>query len=160
MGKVPPIKTGVPKTIKFFMAAFVITAFFALVIVWLYTPPKDVVGADAGFKKAKQTIDPEQLRAWALESIKRWPNTNGWHAIPDSEIPNYIRNLYSYPPGDASVAGDRVIIFWGGGFFHWVIEISSTNFSEPFKPDNPEYPYNFEWVKGIYYSREANWKLQ
>ncbi len=137
-------------------------AVFSLILWWWFTPPDIVVKADAGFKRAKQTIDPEQLRTWALEAVRRWPSTNdlGFQTIPDSEIPHYIQNLYSYPPEDASVSGNTVSIFWGGGFFHWVIQIGNTNYSEPFNSGNPEYPYNFEWTNGIYYTREASWKLQ
>jgi hypothetical protein len=158
MNQVPPNKSGAQKVVKIFTAVIILV--IAVVFYWWFTPPHFVVEADTGFKSAKQTIDPEQLRAWALESVKRWPDTNGMRPIPASEIPQYIRNLYAYPPEDASVTEDRVVVFWGGGFFHWVIEIGDTNFSKPFNSGNPEYPYNFEWVKGIYYSREANWKLQ
>jgi hypothetical protein len=162
MKQEPPNKTGAQKTVIMFAAAisFIIVAVFSLILWGWFTPPKAVVEADAGFKKAKQIIDPEQLRAWALESINRWPATNGWHTIPESEIPKNIQTLYNYLPEDASVTGDTVVIFWGGGFFHWALEIGSTNVSRPFNSGNPEYPYNFEWVRGIYYSREASCKLQ
>ena len=122
-------------------------------------PPKIVVEADAGFKRAKQTIDPEQLRIWALETIKRWPATNGWHKIPESEIPKKIQTLYRRLPEDASVTGNTVVISWDDGFFYWALEIGSTNVLRPFKYSNPRYHY-FDWCPGIYYVREARWKLQ
>jgi hypothetical protein len=86
--------------------------------------------------------------------------------FPQSKIPDYIKNFYSIPPEDILVIPKTsnkeatVLIFWGGGFFHWTLEVGDTNFSLPFNSGNPEYPYNFEWVPGIYYTREANWKLQ
>jgi hypothetical protein len=106
--------------------------------------------ADDGFKKARATIDPEKLRAWALEELskKRITNTNP----PDSEIPIYIHNLYADPPGDFTVDNDTVTIYWGGGFFHWMIDIGSTNYTESTGATN-DYT-TVEWVPGIYYSRE------
>ncbi len=162
MNEVPPIVTGVQIVRRTFTVAMItiFAAVFSLVIWWWLTPPQIVVEADAGFKKAKQTIDSEQLRAWALKLIREWPETNGPQRIPESEIPPYIQNLYSYPPEDVSVLDNKVVIFLGGGFFHWVIEIGSTNFFKPFKNNYSEYQYNFEWTRGIYYTREASWKLQ
>jgi hypothetical protein len=156
----PPNNSGAKKIVKIFSAAIIVmiaAVFFLIIWVWI-TPPKVVVEADAGFKRAKQTIDPEQLRAWALESIKRWPSTNGAHAIPESDIPKYIRNLYSYSPEDATVIGDTVTIFWGGGFFHWVIEVGPTNYVRS-TDDSPSYQ-TIEWTRGIYYSHEGNRKIQ
>jgi hypothetical protein len=116
--------------------------------------------ADEGFKRAKKTISPEELRSWALQTFKEHSGTNN-PEISVSEIPGSIRNLCSGGPEDAVISRNGgVVIFWGGGFFHWVIEIENTNFSEPFRSENEEYPYNFEWTNGIYYSREAVWKLQ
>jgi hypothetical protein len=162
MNPQPPNNSGAQTIVKTFTAVIiiVIATVFSLILWWWFNPPKIVVEADAGFKRAKQTIDPEQLRQWALESINRWPATNGWHKIPESEIPKNIQTLYSYLPEDASVTGDTVVIFWGGGFFHWALEIGSTNVSRPSKYSNPEYPYYFKWCPGIYYTREARWKLQ
>src|SRR5258706_6773431 len=107
------------KTEKIFLWAALVA--FSLVltvlVLWVSTPPKFVVEADAGFKKAKQTIDPEELRAWALESIKRWSKTNGGSpVIPESEIPQYIRDLYPHAP-EAVVCQDSLVvgIFGGGG---------------------------------------------
>jgi len=172
MNEVPPIIVGASKAKKFFLLVivFVFAAIIAGVVAFKYLlsiPDKSLIQADEGFKKAKITIDPEELRAWALaEIVKRQPVANDieGNGIPNSEIPNYIKNLYSDFPEDAAVvkeSGDSYVrIFWGGGFFHWVMEVGDTNFSEPFNSSNPEYPYNFEWVKGIYYTREANRKFQ
>ena len=127
---------------------------------FLLMPGRAIREADQGFRKAKQTIDAEELRSWALETIKRWPSTNGSQVIANSEIPENIRALYSQSPGRVFVRSDAVEIDWGGALFHWGFEIGSTNFSRPFNSGNHECPYNFEWKPGIYYSREANWKLQ
>jgi hypothetical protein len=95
MNQETPNNSGAQIIIKIFAAAIIviIAAVFSLILWLWFTTPKIVAEADAGFKRAKQTIDPGQLRAWALESIKRWPSTNGAHAIPESEIPKYIRDL-------------------------------------------------------------------
>jgi len=119
--------------------------------------------ADAGFKKAKQTINPEELRTWALETIKRYPDTNdGSPSIPPSEIPKFVRDLYSQPPFDTIVLQrgsnqSSVLFMWGGGLFAWSIEVGQTNL---ISETNPEYPRSFTWVPGIYYTRESSWDLQ
>ena len=114
--------------------------------------------ADGGFKKAKSSVNPEQLRAWALSEISRHSETNtdgSGHDI-SSEIPDYMQRLYPDLPEDATVYPDHdqpyVDICWGGGFFHWTIDIGSTNFTETTGATN-EYT-TAEWVPGIYYSRE------
>ena len=106
--------------------------------------------ADDGFKKARVTIDPEKLRAWALEDISKKQNTNTNRS--DSKIPIYIQNLYSDPPEDFTVNTNCVTIYWGGGFFHWMIDIGSTNFVEA--TGIHDISTTIEWVPGIYYSRE------
>ena len=119
--------------------------------------------ADAGFKKAKQTINAEDLRTWALETIKRYPDTNdGSPSIPQSEIPKYIRDLYSQPPFETAVLQrgsnqSSVLFMWGGGLFAWSIEVGQTNL---ISETNPEYPRTFTWAPGIYYTRESSWDLQ
>ncbi len=125
---------------------------------WLSTPPGDVVQADKGFKKAKETISPEALRAWALEEISKYPNTNNNSLnspqIPNSEIPNYVQTLFAQLPEDAWVNkdGDQtyVKIFWGGPFFHWTFEIGSTNYVPPVNAVETA----IKWVPGIYFTRE------
>jgi hypothetical protein len=116
---------------------------------------QSIVLADSGFRKATNTINPEDLRAWALKMAQEKASGN---QTPES-MPGYIRNLYSKPP-DIEVEGSGVTLMWGGGFFHWGFYIGSTNEMMPFISENTEYPYNFEWVPGIYYTREAKWNLQ
>jgi hypothetical protein len=106
--------------------------------------------ADDGFKKARATIDPEKLRAWALEEISKKQKTNT--NPPDSEIPTYIQNLYPDPPESFTVDTDTVTIYWGGGFFHWMIDVGSTHYTETTGAAND--CTTVEWVPGIYYSRE------
>src|ERR1700691_255286 len=140
MNEVPPTISVASKTNIFFLwatlfiFAAIIADFFGFKY-WISIPPREVVEADAGFKKAEKTTNPEQLRAWALEEIQKHSVTNEAN-LPNSEIPNYIQNLYSIPIEDFSVypktskSEGSVIIFWGGGFFHWTIEIGSTNYTE------------------------------
>jgi len=118
---------------------------------WLSIPPRYVVMADAGFKKAKMTIDSEKMRTWALMEIAK-----GQHAIPDSEIPDYIQKLYDEPVEGALVENDagtdHVELIWGGGFFHWGFSVGSTNY---FLAAGVQNTYTMaEWVPGIYYGRE------
>lgn len=117
---------------------------------------KPMVDADAGFKRAEQTIDPEALRSWALDNIHKKASPR---EITDS-MPKYIQTLYDEPP-EAQLDQDCLILSWGGGFSHWVFYVGDTNQTMPFNSPNHQYPYNFEWRPGIYYTREANWeKLQ
>ncbi len=115
--------------------------------------------ADEGFKRAQKTINPEELRKWALQAFKEHSGTNN-PEIPVSEIPKDIQSLYSGGPENAVISQNPgVVIFWGGGFFHWVIQIGDTNYSKPYINQYSEYKYNFEWTNGIYYSRETSWGL-
>jgi hypothetical protein len=162
MNQEPPTISGASNSKKFFLwtILFLVGAIITGVAgfkYWLSIPPREVVEADAGFKKAEKTINPEQLRAWALDEIQKYSVTNGAN-LPNSEIPDYIQNLYSVPVEDFSVfpkTSERegsVTICWGGGFFHWMIDIGPTNDIETTGATN-----NFtivEWVPGIYYSRE------
>ena len=116
-------------------------------------PFKTIYQADEGFKKAKKTINPEDLRSWALEEIKN-AGTNTF--IPEPKVPKYLQNLYSDPPEFAEVDGNTIAIVWGGGFFHWRINIGSTNFVSATDED---YPTVFMWRPVIYYTRESTWGL-
>jgi hypothetical protein len=167
MNPEPPTTSGVSKSkshlpwitliVVLCVPVFFVGSFLAAPFVAIYK-------ADEGFKKAKQTIDPEQLRIWALQEMQKHGDTNTPSnipigEIPTSEIPQPIQKLYSYPPENVFVNGDVVAIIWGGGFFGWGIQIGNTNYSEPYKSTNPDWPYNFEWVPGIYYTRETAWPL-
>jgi hypothetical protein len=167
MNEVPPKNSGASKTRGFpwpwpFLA--IVLCVSVLFVGYFVTIPLQVVyKADAGFRKAKEIINPEQLRAWALESIKSYSGTNGYSQdIAMSEIPNYITNLYSIPPEKAwvnpktSESEAYVMIMWGGGFFHWGFYIGGTNYSmEPF--GNHEIA---EWTSGIYYMHEGSRKIR
>jgi hypothetical protein len=129
---------------------------------FIHAMRQTVRNADAGFQKAKQTINPEELRAWALETIKRHPETNdGSPIIPESEIPKYIRDLFPQTPytwvGKDQDSNQSVEFSWGGGFFGWWIEVGPTNLA---RSTNSGYPRAFMWVPGIYYSRESSLDLQ
>jgi len=116
---------------------------------------KSLTEADAGFKKATNTIDPESLRTWALESIR----TNATIKDVTNSIPKEIQTLYSASP-EIEIGGSGITLSWGAGFFHWVLYIGGTNDTLPHISKNRQYPFNFEWRPGIYYTREANLELQ
>jgi hypothetical protein len=122
-----------------------------------------MIQADAGFRRAKKTIDPEQLRAWALATVKSHNGTNGYiHHVENSELPDYILNLYSIPPEMAWAspkATDQDVlvgIVWGGGFFHWGFYIGTTNYVMEPSGDH----VIAEWTPGIYYAHEGNRKIR
>jgi hypothetical protein len=163
MNSGPPKNSGARKiqklllwamAIAFLLAASVFTCTVGTYVWIFYQAGKEanlvLKEADDGFKKAKATIDPEKLRAWALEEISKKQSTHT--NPPNSEIPIYIQNLYVDPPEDMVVDENTVTIYWGGGFFHWMLEIGSTNFSETTGATN--HFTTVEWVPGIYYSRE------
>lgn len=116
---------------------------------------KSLIEADAGFKKATNTLDPEALRAWALASIR----TNATFKDVTNSMPREIQTLYSAPP-QIEIGGSGLTLSWGAGFFHWVLYIGATNDTLPHISQNRQYPFNFEWRPGIYYTREANQELQ
>ena len=116
---------------------------------------KPLIDADAGFKKATNTMDAEKVRAWALENVRKQAALKEIYAT----MPQDLRNLYEAPP-DIVANADGLTLSWGGDFFHWVFYIGDTNNTLPFHSSNAGYPYNFEWRPGIYYTREANMELQ
>jgi hypothetical protein len=134
-----------------------------LFIGYFFLPPFLVIhNADAGFGRAKRTVDPELLRVWAFQEILKYPVTNkAWGAreIPKSEIPSQIQTLYSISPSYAVVRSESnsepyVQIYWSGASdrFRWWFTIGSTNFLT--SPDGSGYYQKAVWVKGVYYNRE------
>jgi len=162
MNEVPVTNCGASKVKRRIPWIWIILLLVAAIIagvsrfeLWLSLPPSDVVEADKGFKKAKATINPEQLRTWALEEIPKCSVTNedGEIFIPNSDIPNYIKELFSEPPNEACVwenGGQKCILFgWGGPFFNWSIIIGQTNFVPLLSPEESA----TKWVSGVYFSR-------
>jgi hypothetical protein len=116
---------------------------------------KSLTEADEGFKKATNTLEPESLRTWALESIR----TNATIKDVTNSMPREIQTLYNAPP-QIEIGRSGLTLSWGSGFFHWVFYIGATNDTLPHVSQNRQYPFNFEWRPGIYYTREANQELQ
>ncbi|HXB59986.1 MAG TPA: hypothetical protein VNU95_10495 [Candidatus Acidoferrales bacterium] len=183
MNEAPTISSGASKSRRRFLWAWIILIILAVFcspfifagLFFLLNPLPTAKAADAGFKKAKETIDPEQLRAWAMGEIPKYPpqaNSIFPPKILNSEIPNYLQKLYSEHVEDAYVyrepdstnivmtngpmqiiknAGQtNITIFWGGPFFHWMLEIGATNYV----PEKDPQVMIIEWVPGIYYARE------
>jgi hypothetical protein len=163
MNQKPPTSSSVSKTTRriiwgiviiiICIPVFLIFSFFGnLGGLYFFGSSKAVHEADAGFRKAKETIDPERLRAWALEEISKKERTNT--NPPDSDIPIYIRNLYIDDPPEAFVVDTNIVtIYWGGGLFHWMIDVGDTNYTESTGVVENHFT-TVEWVPGIYYTRE------
>ena len=49
---------------------------------------------------------------------------------------------------------NTITIYWGGGFFTWMIDVGDTNYTETTGIVENHFT-TIEWVPGIYYSREA-----
>jgi len=116
---------------------------------------KSIVEADARLRRHTNTIDPEDVRTWALELIQLQASDK----VAADSRPDYIRNLYS-GPRDILVSESCVSLIWGGRLFHWAYYIGNTNEIKPFHSDNSQTSYNFEWKPGIYYTRETKRGLQ
>jgi|SRR5271170_1304510 len=191
MNEVPPIVPGASKNRKRFpwiwIAISIVIFFFAIAaiflgfIIWHSWP--DAKSADAGFKKARKTIDPELLRAWAMGEVPKYLPTNSFFApkIPDSEIPAYLEKLYSEPVEDVTIwrivgytniiinkAGSNSVSELGitmragqtnGGIVHICWGGPFFHWMFEVGPTNfvlPPDPFvsAVEWVPGIYYTRE------
>ncbi|HEY3932895.1 MAG TPA: hypothetical protein VGM58_11080 [Verrucomicrobiae bacterium] len=165
MNEVPPINSGISKRTKRIILGIVIAIICIPIVLFLiffidfcYIEPSRILHeADAGFRKAKATIDPEQLRLWAFQEISKYPyQINNPPQIPNSEIPSYLQKLYPNPriPAKAFVeeSGNQkyMDVYWGGGLFSWGFEVGQTNFVPP----ADSYLTRAKWVSGIYYNRE------
>jgi hypothetical protein len=110
--------------------------------------------ADAGFKKAKKTIDPKQLLDWEQKIVTKYPFTNQTDdmlVIPRTEIPEQLQKLYARTtPTVVIFRNDNelpyVRVIWGGGFFGWHISIGRTN-----TLTTNDFGY---WTQGVYYNRQ------
>jgi hypothetical protein len=161
MNNTPPTKIKTSKGLYFGVLVVVILILGCLSPVGWFAfqihrdVKRSIVYADSGFRRATNTINPEELRAWALENVQKNSSPKELALL----MPENIRSLYNEPP-DAWLDGSCVCLFWGGGFFHWGLYVGNTNEIMAFISQNQEYPYNFEWKPGIYYTREAKWDLQ
>lgn len=114
--------------------------------------------ADDGFIKARQSVNPEELRQWALTEMSQRPPKVGLDGtnIPMAEIPSNIYYLYPVPPGEVTAFNDKgqpyICFAWGAGLFHWMIVVGQTNYAEPTGVWT-DYT-TARWTNGIYYSRE------
>jgi len=63
----------------------------------------------------KDSIDPEELRAWALEEIRKSDSKRTWIRV--EQLPGFIRKLRHSEPSVLKVMGDQqpayVRIAWG-----------------------------------------------
>ena len=192
MNEVPPIVSGASKTRKRFPWKWIIIS----IVILFFAAPAFFVGfiildpwpnagsADAGFKRAKKTIGPELLRAWAMGEVPKYlQHTNDFFpsVIPNSEIPAYLEKLYLEPVEDVTIwrdAGDTNITINKAGSqqmdqLEITMRAAQTNggivevcWGGPFFHWKFEIgPTNFvlppdsfvtavEWVPGIYYTRE------
>jgi hypothetical protein len=126
-----------------------------LVCKFVYTLKGQLKETDAGFRKITNTLDAEAVRQWALEMNRKKASQS---QIAES-MPKELRNVYNEPP-EVEFDDSGLALNWGGGDFHWVLYIGGTNNILPFHSANQDYPFNFEWRPGIYYTREANLELQ
>ena len=166
MNEVPPNEdAGASKTKKRLfwvdLTAFIVVALLVFVLFPASIFFLPIHRADAGYRKAKETINFEELRSWAQAEAKQHSGLKGESEnVPRSEIPAYIMHLYSFPPefvvADTGDTNCNARIVWGGGVFHWSFEIGSTNFVAS---TNLECPHVYELSPGIYYRRESSWGL-
>jgi hypothetical protein len=158
---------GVSKSKTIWLVSFLLVALFVLAGLFAWhkdQPARYARAADKAYLKATQTIDPEQLRAWALQSISKYPITNknlGSRGIPTSEIPSQILHLwptepYAFVQQQETNHEVNVGIIWDNAQwrYNWWLMIGSTNFLQF---SNAEVSHSsFQkatWAPGIYYNR-------
>ena len=167
MRKTPPSLFGVSKSKTIWLVSFFLVALLALAGLYAWhknQPVRYARSADKAYSKATQTIDPEQLRAWALQSIFKYPITNKnleKRGIPKSEIPSQILHLwptepYAFVERQETNNEMNVVIIWDNAQqrYNWWLIIGSTNFLQF---SNSEVSYSsFQkatWAPGIFYNR-------
>jgi hypothetical protein len=167
MGKTPSSLTGISKLATIWAAGILLVGLlvFSGFHVWNKNyPARYALAADKAYLMATQTIDSEQLRAWALRSISKYPVTNksmGSRGIPKSEIPEKILRLwptepYAYVDQQETNSEKNVGIIWNGGQpnCNWWLTIGSINFLQF---SNAEVSYSYfqkaVWAPGIFYNR-------
>lgn len=107
------------------------------------------------FSHIESTIDPEELRIWAANLASK----HGFETKPAaSELPSDFLNLSSQRPRvlicstNANNDQPYVMLIYGGGFYHWGMDIGPTNFV---RQNDPAFT-TIQWVPGIYFRHEGN----
>jgi len=153
MNQAPPIiKRQSKKNKNWVVGVFLVVLFICMLLAGLlfYQSQlelrRSVVEADSGFTKATNSINPEELRAWALKNIQ---NKATEKELYDS-MPEYIRTLYRNPPR-VLILDESVSFLWGGpGFSYWTIHVGPTNSMT--RTGVIEGRKTIEWVPGIFYN--------
>jgi hypothetical protein len=106
------------------------------------------------FSSVESKINPEELRIWAANLASR----HGFGSKPTvSELPDDFAELSSQLPSilicSTNVSNEQphVMLIYGGGFYHWGIDIGPTNF---IRQNNPAFT-TIQWVPGIYFRHEG-----
>jgi hypothetical protein len=163
MRKTPPNLFGVSKS-KIIWAASILLVAIAGYIVWNQTfSARYARAADKAYLKATQTMDPEQLRIWALQSISKYPITNKYlgSPIPKSEIPDQILHLWPTEPyvfveRQQTNSEEDVVILWDNDRLrgNWWLTIGPVNFLQFSNKDvSCSFFQKAIWAPGIYYNR-------
>jgi hypothetical protein len=142
MNEVPPKIVDVSqrkgRSTRKYVTAILLLLFLSPVILFVAAPGWHVYRADAGFKRAKRTIDPKLLLDWEQKMVAKYPFTNqdaivlGMLQIPRTEIPDQLVKLYPWKPEAVIFKNDGettpyIRVFWGGGFLQWGFSIGRTN---------------------------------
>jgi len=107
------------------------------------------------FTKVEQSINPEELRSWAAELV----NKQAFGTKPKvSELPSNLLKLSAQPPSvsicSTNARSDQpyLMLIYGGGFYHWGIDIGPTNFV---RANDPAFT-TIKWASGIYFRHEGS----
>jgi hypothetical protein len=150
---VPPKIVNAGKHSRSRLILTICAAFLLLGFVVIGVPQLMIhIRSERDFSDAKEKLNPEELRDWAVKMTERYPPTSSIIEIPREEVPLNVRNAFQKPPwAFTSQRGIPVVqLEFGGGFSHWFIAIGPTNFEWA----TGGYFQSKKWVPGIYFVRE------
>jgi hypothetical protein len=130
-------------------------AWFVLPVVGLIVTPICLhYQVQAGFEKARRTIEPKWIIAWASREVLKYPLTNEpaqvVREIPVNDLPDSLQNLFWFHPTAVRICKydvtrpANVQVVWGGGFYDWRLIIGQINSSE-----NSNYGY---WTTNLWFT--------
>lgn len=122
-------------------------------LVWSIDP---VRGAHRFYSSVKRNVNPEELRAWAAGLAANAPNQR---ITSINQLPASLQPLSAgFESGGVAPANSSngwvLTLMYGGGFFHYGMEIGSTNFVDSSDDQLTVIP----WVPGIYFKHEGRRK--
>jgi hypothetical protein len=152
----PAVNSGIGKPGQNFRWLVLLTIIIAVIagffLLFLLGPPIAMHRhAHSFFGSVKRDVDPEELRKWAAKLAAITPTSR---VTNSSELPVPLRDS-EFENGWIREASQNdswcMTLIYGGGFFHYGIEIGPTNFLDS---SSPQFTV-IQWVPGIYFRHEG-----